>query len=149
MEKNFTCKTCSKGYKHKRSLTRHFRDSGHSNSHTENIHVDHTSTVFKYDLEENTRKIYLKVITIRPKAEVFDPTVFINNLSPDLIPLINNSLNDTQSTKIQLSLCAVLFKPTTETEIEASFNSKMQTVYGEGLTKSIFKEVKKQVLKRL
>ena len=149
MEKHFTCKTCSKGYKYKRSLTRHFRDSGHSNSNTENIHVDDTPTIFEYDLEEKTRKNYLKVITIRPKTIVFDPTVFINNLFPDLITLINSNLNETQSTKFQLSLCAVLFKPTTETEIEACFNSKMQTVYGEGLTKTIFEEVKNQVLKRL
>ena len=119
LEKVFTYKTCSKGYKYKRSLTRHFRDSGHSNSHTENIHVDDTPTLFEYELEEKTRKKYLKVITIRPKTIVFDPTVFTNNLFPDLITLINSNLNETQSTKFQLSLCAVLFKPTTETAIEA------------------------------
>ena len=109
MEKTFTCKTCSKGYKYKRNLTRHLRDSGHSKTHRETICVDDTPTTIEYELEEKTRKNYLKVITIHPKTIVIDPTVFLNNLIPDITTLINNNLKETQSIKFQLSfMCSFI-----------------------------------------
>ena len=149
MDKIFTCKTCSKGYKYKRSLVRHLTASGHSNAQTNSILDKEIATTIEYDLEEKSRKNYLKVITIHPKTIVIDPTVFLNNLFSDLAQLIYKNLNETQSVKFQLSLCAILYKPTTEMEIETCFNSMMQTIYGEGLTRVSFEDAKNQILKRL
>ena len=146
MDRKFCCETCLKCYKHKRNLNRHVpqKHRDHSNDRESNSQTnsettrENTTDSDDYDFEENTTRNYLKVISFKPKNTILDPIVFLNNFYPDLYSLIIKNLQEATSLKIQLSLCVLLFKPTTELEIETCFNSKMQAVYSEGLSRETF-----------
>ena len=90
----------------------------------------------------------MKVIAFKPKSTIFDPIVFLNNFYLNFYSLIIKNLQEATSLKIQLSLCVLLYKPTSELEIETCFNSKMQAVYSEGLSSETFNEIENHILKQ-
>ena len=153
MDRNFACEICLRSYKNKRSLNRHLQEKHKTvdiqNAGKDNKNSAKETNVIDYDLEENSRRNYLKVIAFKPKTTIQDPTVFLNGLFSDIHTLINKNLKHTASLKVQLSLHVTLYKPETEMKIETCFNSKMQTIYAEGLTAETFDEYKNQILKRL
>ena len=157
MDRKFCCETCLKCYKHKRNLNRHVHQKHKDNSNDRELKSqtnsettrENTTASNDYDFEENTTRNYLKVFSFKPKSTILHPIIFLNNFYPILHSLIIKNLQEATSLKIQLSLCVLLYKPTTELEIETCFNSKMQAVYSEGLSSETFNEIKHHILKQL